>query len=110
MTKIMNENSIYRPLIVIIVVAALFALVFVATLNHFISKNRNYWNEIETRSQTHKTLTTAYLDCRGKFFRDTREACILLAKDYADLVGIDDAVARETLLEIKSASDNLKSM
>jgi len=97
------SKHIYIP-VTIGVVATI--LVCGATV-HFASKSKKYWAEIKSRSENHEALGSAYIACRRKLFsEDTREECLLMAKDYADLAGIEDSIAREVLLEIKAASDN----
>lgn len=100
-----NTNSFNTPLIFMVVTGVFFG----ALIIYLSSRSNSYWAEVKAQSEAHNTLAAAFVDCRRRIFsNDTREECLLMVKDYADLAGIDDARARQVLLEIKTASDDYR--
>lgn len=48
---------------------------------------RKDWEKLKEKSEVHRVLIGTYRDCRTALFGKTVEECMLLVKEYGELVG-----------------------
>lgn len=51
------------------------------------------WNDLSSKSESHKEIVTAYLECVNKPFGGSRSECQLVALNYGKARGFDNSQA-----------------
>lgn len=93
---------------------ALLTIVLLATLDVFKSillkiETTQQLNIIRQRSDTHLILVNVYEDCKLQPFK-TRDECLIVVKQSAEIRGIDQQIATNALQDIIALSDSLEKI
>lgn len=54
-------------------------------------KNNVLWDELKLTSNEHALMVNSYLECRQKFFADSKSECHLLSLNYGRELGFENA-------------------